>query len=98
MLEIIALIYLTRSIGQLALNKGQKPGTWKLYTVLAWFAGEITGVMLGLAIFGVEKPFMAILVGIPCAIGGYHIIRSTLDRKPDVFIDDINQIGDNLVP
>ena len=51
MLEILALIYLTRSIGQLALNKGLKPGTWKLYTVLAWFAGEITGLIIGFTMF-----------------------------------------------
>jgi hypothetical protein len=97
MLEIVALIYLTRSVGQLALNKGLKPGTWKLYTVLAWFAGEITGLIIGFTMFGVERPIMALFVGIPCAVGGYHIIKATLERKPDVFADDINQIGDNLV-
>jgi hypothetical protein len=36
-------------------------------------------------------------VGIPCAIGGYHIVKSTLDKKPDIYNEDINQIGDNLV-
>jgi hypothetical protein len=97
MLEIVALIYLTRSIGQLALNKGLKPGTWKLYTVLAWFTGEITGLIIGFTMFGVERPIMALLVGIPCAVGGYHIVKATLERKPDVFVDDINQISDNLV-
>jgi len=97
MLEIVALIYLTRSIGQLALNKGLKPGTWKLYTVLAWFAGEITGLIIGFTMFGMERPIMALFVGIPCAVAGYHIIKATLERKPDVLADDINQIGDNLV-
>ncbi len=97
MLEIVALFFLTRSIGQLAITKGQKPGSWKLYTVLAWFIGEITGLMLGLIMFGVDRPLMAILVGIPCAIGGYHIVRNTLDKKPDVFADELNQSGDNQV-
>ncbi|HOZ51810.1 MAG TPA: hypothetical protein PLU17_08135 [Chitinophagaceae bacterium] len=97
MLEIIALIFLTRKIGDLAITKGLKPGTWKLYTVLAWFTGEILGIMIGFAIFGQEKMIMAVLVGIPCAIGGYHIVKSTLDKKPDIYNEDINQIGDNLV-
>jgi len=97
MLEIFALIFLTKSIGKLAEEKGLKPGTWKLYTVLAWFGGEITGLFIGLSIFGMERVVMALLVAIPCAIGGYHIIRSTLQNKPDIFHDDINQVGDHLV-
>jgi hypothetical protein len=40
---------------------------------------------------------MVVLVAIPCAIGGYHIVRSALDRQPDVFKDEISQIGDNLI-
>lgn len=98
MLDIIILIFLTRSIGDLAIQKGLKPGTWKVYLVLAWLAGELLGIFIGVLMFGIEKPLMILLVALPCAVAGYHIIRNTLDRKPDVMKDEINQIGDNLVP
>ena len=93
MLEIIALIFLTKNIGNLALDKGLKPGTWKLYTVLAWFASEIVGIALGIVIFGSENIFPAILVGIAAAITSYFIIKSTLEKKPNVMDDDIDQLG-----
>jgi hypothetical protein len=35
MLEIIALVFLTRKIGDLAERKGLKKGWWKFYTVIA---------------------------------------------------------------
>ncbi len=47
MLEIIALIFLTKEIGKIAAGKGLKPGVWKLYTVLAWIAGEFVGAVIG---------------------------------------------------
>lgn len=96
MLEILALVFLTRSIGTTAERKGLKPGTWKLYTVLAWFAGEFLGFLIGIAIFGSENILMSLLIAIPCAIGGYHIVRTILNNKPDVFGDELDQIGENL--
>ena len=98
MLDIIILIFLTRSIGELAERKGLKPGQWKVYLVMAWLGGELLGIFIGLMLFGLDKPLMILLVALPCAIAGYHIIRNTLDRKPDVLNDEINQIGDNLLP
>ena len=51
MLEIIALVFLTRHIGTLAYQKGLKPGRWKLYLVLAWFVTEIIGFFTGVAMW-----------------------------------------------
>lgn len=93
MLEIIALIYLTKNIGNLALDKGLKPGTWKLFTVLAWFAAEIVGIALGLVIFGTENYIQAVLFGYAAAITSYFIIKSVLSNKPDIMEDDIDQLG-----
>ncbi len=94
MLEIIALIFLTRKIGRLAETKGLKPGTWKLYTVLAWIAGEFVGAVLGVLIFGPENIVSIILLAIAGAVTGYFIIRASLSKRPDVF-DEIDQIGNN---
>lgn len=99
MLEIIALILLTRQIGIVATRKGLKPGTWKLYTVLSWFAGEIVGIVAGLFIFDQDNIISLMLMGFAGAIGGYFILKSVLDKKPDDVEDDINRIGvDDLRP
>ncbi len=93
MLEIIALIFLTRNIGNLAERKGLKQGTWKLYTVLAWFGSEIAGILIGMALLGSENIVVAVLVGIACAVTSYFIIKSNLEKKPDYFEEEINEIG-----
>ena len=99
MLEIIALIFLTKNIGAIALKKGLKPGTWKLYTVLSWFAGEIIGVFAGLMIFGEDNLVSILLFALGGALGGYFILKAALDKKPDAMDDDINRIGaDDLRP
>lgn len=93
MLEIIALIFLTKNIGNLAEQKGLQKGIWKLYTVLAWIGAEIFGVFLGLLFFGEESLFPAILLGLGCAISSYFILKIILEKKPDLFQDDIDSIG-----
>lgn len=92
MLEIVALIFLTREIGRLADRKGLKPGTWKLYTVLSWIAGEFAGAVLGVLIFGADNIFSVIMMAIAGAISGYFIIKANLSKRPDV-IDEIQHIG-----
>ena|SRR5215207_627744 len=47
MLEIIALIYLTRHVGGIVKSKGRRPGWFKLMTVLLWIGGELTGMVVG---------------------------------------------------
>lgn len=93
MLEIIALIFLTKEIGKMAGSKGLKPATWKLYLILSWLAGEFAGVILGLLIFGIDNIISIELVGITGAITGYFILKSVLSKKPDMLQDDIDQIG-----
>lgn len=98
MLEIVALIFLTRNIGNLAERKGLKPGTWKLYTVLAWIGAEIIGVVLGLTLLGQENVIGAVLLGLGCAVASYFTIKSILDKKPDYFEDEINELGQQYDP
>ena len=47
MLEILILISLTRKVGSMAEAKGHSPGSFKLYTVLLWFGGEVLGFIIG---------------------------------------------------
>ena len=84
MLEIIALIFLTRKIGNLAERKGLKAGWWKFYTVIAWFGGEIIGIVLSILIFQTEDTLALLPLGYACAIGSYFILKAVLSPKPDV--------------
>lgn len=94
MLEIIALIFLTKEIGKLADQKGLKPITWKIYTIIAWLVSEIIGVVVGVMIFGVNNIVSVILVGIAFAITSFFIIKAQLNKLPDqTFDDDINNVG-----
>jgi hypothetical protein len=100
MLEIIALIFITKSIGKLALQKGLKPRTWKIYTIAGWFAAEIIGVTAGLFLLNSRDLVALSLLGWIFAVGGFLIVRSALQKKPDdAPEDDINRIGvDDLKP
>lgn len=95
MLEIIALIFLTREIGRIAHDKGLRPVTWKIYTVVGWIVSEIIGVIAGVMIFGQDNLFSIVLAGLTFAITSYFIIKAQLNKLPDHFDDDINRIGDN---
>ena len=95
MLEVIALIFLTKEIGRIAHDKGLRPVTWKIYTVVGWILAEIIGVIIGYTIFGKDNLFSVILVGITFAITSYFIIKAQLNKLPDHFDDDINSIGNN---
>jgi len=92
MLEIIALIFLTKNIGALAERKGLKPGTWKLYTVLCWFGAEILGAVIGVALLGGRNIVPGVLLGLACAVGSFFVLKANLNKRPDVD-DEIDKIG-----
>ncbi|MEO9071255.1 MAG: hypothetical protein ABI261_09480 [Ginsengibacter sp.] len=94
MLEIIVLIFLAKDIGKLAISKGVKPSTWKIYTVFGWIISEIFGFIVGIMIFGEENLVSIILVGLIFAITSFYIIKTRLNKLPDHGLDDdINNIG-----
>ncbi len=84
MLEIFALIHLTGKIGFLAEQKGQKKGLWQFYAVLAWFGGEILGVVLSILLFQTDNILATLPLAYGIAIGSYFLLRSVLSKKPDV--------------
>ena len=63
MLEIIALIFLCKRNGALATTKGLKPGTWKMYTILAWIVAEFIGIGIGISMFGKQNLLTVGMVG-----------------------------------
>lgn len=94
MLELIALIFLTREIGKIAEKKGLKPLTWKIYLVIGWLFFEIIGIFVGVMIFGTNNLISVVLVGFAFAITSYFLIKGQLNKLPDRNIDDdINDLG-----
>ena len=90
MLEIVALYFLTKHIGKLALQKGLKPGQWKFYTVAAWVLSELIGVIIGFLIFGLDNYFSPFMIGIAAAITSYHLLQKHLSALPDYNFNDDN--------
>lgn len=100
MIEIIALIFIAKEIKKIALQKGLKPLTWKIYTIVCWFVFEIIGITLGILLFGLANIIPLAFFGLICAFGGFLVIRSVLLNMPDkISDDDINRISvDDLRP
>ena len=97
MLEIIALIFLCKKNGDLAIRKGLKPGIWKFYTVIAWVIAELFGMSLIFDPLGNNDILSLMAIGITFAFGGFLLVHATLSKKPDVHNEeeDINKIGIN---
>lgn len=93
MIEIIILIFLTRDIGKMAAARGLRPSTWKIYLVAGWIVAELTGVIIGILIFGTGNIISAGLLGLGFAVTSYYGLRSVLNKYPHAYEDDINNIG-----
>ncbi len=82
MLEILALIYLTKKNGAIAEGKGHKPGRYKFLTVLLWVGGEIFGAILGgilsMGSDGVGLVYVLALVGAVVGAGLSRLIVNNL--------------------
>lgn len=84
MLEIIAVIFLSKKIGELAERKGQPKGKWKAFMILGWFGSEIIGIAIGLGMFGEQALGPILLLGYALAILSYFAIREKLQKMPDI--------------
>ena len=94
MIEIIVLIFLTKEIGILALQKGLKAGRWKFYLVIGWILGEFLGLIIGVMIFGQDNIVSVMLTAIAVAVSSYFIIKSYLNKLPDYMDEEeIDRIG-----
>lgn len=94
MIEIVILIFLARDIGRLATAKGLRPSTWKIYLISGWIGAELIGVIIGILIFGMNNLVSAALLGLGFAFTSYYGLRSMLNKYPNAYEDDINNIGE----
>ena len=100
MLEIIAIIFLSKKNGQLAASKGLKSSSWAWISAGAWVLMEFVGAFIGLLVFGYDNIISAYMLAVGMAISSYFIVRNILHKKPDqIEEDEINRIGvDDLRP
>ena len=82
MLEILALIALTRKIGEIVQAKGRKTGWYKFMTVALWIGGELLGAIIGGEIAAVTNSesyiayLFALLGAVIGAVAAYLIARA----------------------
>lgn len=93
MLEIILLVFLSRNISKLARSKGLRPTTWNIYLVTGWIFSEGIGIVVGLMIFGANNLISVALLAFGFAISSYYFLHWRLRQYPDIFEDDIDNIG-----
>lgn len=96
MFEVIALFFLCRYMGRLAVKKGLNKVSWIVYTILGWIMAEFIGVFLGLVFFGQNNIPGLMALGLISAFGGYLFVKYKIDQVPDINDDDINNIGSTL--
>lgn len=83
MIDIIALIFITREMGKLAAQKGLKPMTWKIYSIIGWIFFEIMGFIVGFMFFDIQNLFSVFIVGLMFGFTSYLIIKKQLSSLPD---------------
>ncbi len=83
-MDVIILIFLAIRMAGLAGKKGLSVTKWVIGFVLAWILGEIVGAVIGMSIFGKDNVVSWALVGLAGAFAAYFIIKSRLDKLPDL--------------
>lgn len=81
--SIIVIFFLTRSIAQLAEQKGEEKRKWKIIVILAWLTGDILGELIILAFFGL-KLIPILIFGLGFGFIGYLLVKQRLDALPDI--------------
>lgn len=84
MIEIIALFFLLRNIGQMAQARNVQPGRWKWAAFGAWVLAEFLGVFVAMSLLGatMENPTPLIIAGLVFAPGGYLLVHKRLADIP----------------
>lgn len=109
LIDIIALYFLCKRNGILAIQKGLNASKWKWYTILGWFTAEIVGLIFAILLFGksnlenlndinsLEKNnfYGLAAMGLISAFGGYLIVKAILEKMPDAYDEEIDKIGVN---
>lgn len=83
MLEIILLIFISRSIGETAFDKGYSKGLYRFLTFLFWFAFEFIGIIIATILIGEEK-ILLYLIGWLSGGLGYLLLYVIVENLPEL--------------
>jgi uncharacterized Tic20 family protein len=69
MLEILALWWLTKKIGEIVTAKGHQSLAYQIIAVVLWFGGEIAGVIFGLVLSAFMDDSLGCLIYVFALVG-----------------------------
>jgi hypothetical protein len=84
MLEILAIIGLSKKIGNIAFDKGLKKTPYIIIMIALWVVLEIVGAVIGTLIFGEETLMVYLCAVLGAATGallGYLIVNSAASKR-----------------
>lgn len=84
MLEIFAIIGLSKKIGNIAFEKGLKKTPYIILMIALWVVLEIVGAIIGALIFGAENlmVYLCAILGAASGAGlGFLIVRNAVPRR-----------------
>ena len=93
-LEILRLIFLCQDMRELAIEKGESPGKWILYTLLVWPGIELTSVAIWYYFKGMHLLIGGLFIGISLAHLVHRVVKYQLNQKTDLHWENkIDEIG-----
>jgi uncharacterized protein YcfJ len=83
MLEIIAIISVSKTIREIALSKRLKPAKYIIIMIVLWLGFELLGGIIGAIIFGAGlESYLIAIVG--AGIGGYLGYNIAQKAEPNI--------------
>jgi len=97
MLEVFAIIFLSKKFGGIADDKGHSRGLFIALTIIFWVGGEIAGMLLGLIVFEEEGLIMYAFAILGAGLGALTVflIASSLGNKKKEAPDVLDQQFEN---
>lgn len=88
MLEIIVVIMLCKSIGNILRNKGRNPLLFQFLLVAMWIGGEVVGAVVGMIVYAAQHgappdgialvPYLFAIGGAACGAGFVFLVAHLL--------------------
>lgn len=93
-LEIIRLIFLCQDMHALAVEKGEPPTKWIVYTILIWPGIELASVAIWYYINGMNLLVGGLFIGISLAHLVHRLMKYQLNQKVGIeWEKKIDEIG-----
>ncbi len=74
MFELIALYFIFREAGRLAVEKGYSSIRWRIQDLIAWFLGEMVGMLIVMTYFP-DQLITMLIIGISMAYLAYLLLK-----------------------